>query len=185
MAMQREFYIMKGAMKIAPKDLPVVFYVNREKLSAQCFIGRAQKPTWQFLFLSMEQMEKKIEAQIKAVKLREADRAARREQAKKPHGMEVGQILYSSWGYDQTNIDFYEVVSLVGKTMVKIERIGSQQANDSSDYGHGMAREVVPAPEHRTGEFFRSRVSRGGARGKHGYRATVWDGKPKYESWYA
>lgn len=24
--------------------------------------------------------------------------------------LSVGQVLYSSWGYDQTNIDFYEVV---------------------------------------------------------------------------
>jgi hypothetical protein len=31
---------------------------------------------------------------------------------------EVGQILYSSWGYDQTNIDFYQIVRATDKGTV-------------------------------------------------------------------
>lgn len=29
----------------------------------------------------------------------------------------VGDILYSSWGYDQTNIDFYQVVRTTAKSV--------------------------------------------------------------------
>ena len=29
-------------------------------------------------------------------------------------GLKVGDVLRSSWGYDQTNVDYYEVVELVG-----------------------------------------------------------------------
>lgn len=36
--------------------------------------------------------------------------------------MEVGTILVSQWGYDQTNVDFYEVVKAT-KTMVYVQRI--------------------------------------------------------------
>lgn len=31
---------------------------------------------------------------------------------------EVGQILYSSWGYDQTNIDFYQIIRASDKGTV-------------------------------------------------------------------
>jgi hypothetical protein len=34
----------------------------------------------------------------------------------------VGDIFYSSWGYDQTNIDFYQVVK-VGKAMISLRQI--------------------------------------------------------------
>jgi hypothetical protein len=34
------------------------------------------------------------------------------------HGFEVGQIYYDSWGYDQTNIDFYEIVEVKQKSVV-------------------------------------------------------------------
>lgn len=33
------------------------------------------------------------------------------------HPLTVGTVLYSSWGYDQTNIDFYEVVKATAKTV--------------------------------------------------------------------
>ena len=37
----------------------------------------------------------------------------------------VGDILYSSWGYDQTNIDFYKVVR-VSESSVWIQQIGKK-----------------------------------------------------------
>ncbi len=41
--------------------------------------------------------------------------------------MTIGKIFYSSWGYEQTNIDFYKVVevSKSGKS-VSLQQIGSQ-----------------------------------------------------------
>lgn len=37
------------------------------------------------------------------------------EQTDNAEGVHVGDIFYSCWGYDQTNIDFYQVVELRGK----------------------------------------------------------------------
>jgi len=31
------------------------------------------------------------------------------------HGVKVGDIFYTSWGYEQTNIDFFEVVAVTAK----------------------------------------------------------------------
>ena len=56
----------------------------------------------------------------------------------------VGSILYSSWGYDQTNIDYYKVtkISPTGKTC-KIVRIGSQRLEETGF----MSERVAPDPD--------------------------------------
>jgi hypothetical protein len=33
------------------------------------------------------------------------------------HNIKIGDIFYNSWGYEQTNIDFYQVVSTTAKTI--------------------------------------------------------------------
>ena len=40
--------------------------------------------------------------------------------------VKIGDIFYSSWGYDQTNIDYYMVTKIIGKTFVEIQKIESQ-----------------------------------------------------------
>ena len=52
------------------------------------------------------------------------------------HGVEVGAIFVESWGYDQTNIDYYEVIK-VTKTGVWLKPIESAR----TDASH-----VVPVP---------------------------------------
>lgn len=50
-------------------------------------------------------------------------------------GFVVGDILYSSWGYDQTNIDFYQVIKVTEKTItVKEISYNLEQAESMSGY---------------------------------------------------
>ncbi len=51
-------------------------------------------------------------------------------------GIHVGDIFYTSWGYDQTNIDFYQVVALRGKHTVVVRRNKSKSVmcNDYTGY---------------------------------------------------
>jgi len=44
------------------------------------------------------------------------------------HPFKVGDILYDSWGYEQTNIDFYQVVDVKDKT-IKITPIEKKSEN--------------------------------------------------------
>lgn len=55
---------------------------------------------------------------------------------------EIGDILYSSWGYEQTNVNFYQVTKKVGLKMVELREIH----NKSTDIGgyHSMVQHVVP-----------------------------------------
>ena len=45
------------------------------------------------------------------------------------HGAKVGDVLVASWGYDQTNIDFFAVIA-VTKTGVRLLERGSVAASD-------------------------------------------------------
>ena len=49
--------------------------------------------------------------------------AQKRAELAKPHDVKVGDIFRCSWGYDQTNIDYYQVVELKGKRGVMIREI--------------------------------------------------------------
>lgn len=44
-------------------------------------------------------------------------------------GVEVGSVFVSSWGYDQTNVDFYKVVGLTPKG-VKVQQWSSATVSD-------------------------------------------------------
>lgn len=98
----------------------------------------------------------------------------------------VGDILYSSWGYDQTNIDFYKVLA-VTKASVKIAEIPSRVVADN-----GPSVSVMPdtnaAP---TGKVMTKRFRTDTWHGRsEGYRvkisdyatAHLWDGKPKSQT---
>ena len=51
-------------------------------------------------------------------------------------GVHIGDIFYSSWGYDQTNVDFFQVVDLKGKRTAVVQEINakSELCGDWSGY---------------------------------------------------
>jgi len=46
--------------------------------------------------------------------------------------IEVGSILYTSWGYDQTNVEFYQVVDTYGKWGVVLRQICAETVKATS-----------------------------------------------------
>ena len=50
---------------------------------------------------------------------------SRKKEAVNKCGVEVGDVFVDSWGYEQTNIDFYQVVALKGTTQVVLAAINS------------------------------------------------------------
>lgn len=59
-------------------------------------------------------------------------------------GVEIGDFFVSSWGYDQTNVDFYKVVGLTPKG-VKVQKWTSAVVDDNGPTTH-----VVPGGAPRT-----------------------------------
>ena len=109
------------------------------------------------------------------------------------HDLKIKDIVSCSWGYEQTNVDFYEVVS-VTKASVRLRAIAQEnQSNDGNWTGT-----TTPKPGVYTSEPFLVRV-------REDYRineelgrpdkslvkissysyARRWDGKPQSYTSYA
>ena len=98
----------------------------------------------------------------------------------------IGDIVYNSWGYEQTNIEFYQVISMTART-IKVKRTCSTEVEDSA-YSHGMACEVVATKDAfvKDGKEYQLRVGKDGnlSNPESYYYFSKWDGRPKYKSWY-
>ena len=115
---------------------------------------------------------------------------------------EVGDILVSLWGYDQTNVDFYKVTKTTDKS-VWLKPI-KQKVVHSSEGGITLSENVVPVDEpvftnqwnekignfeYREAEASRYKIH---YRGERGYRvrlssfqsASAWNGKPQNQTHY-
>ncbi len=68
-----------------------------------------------------------------------------------------GDILVSGWGYDQTNIDFYEVVGVTasGKS-ASLQRIGQDYADDQPQQPYNDF--VIPNRGEAIGDPFRKKI---------------------------
>lgn len=103
--------------------------------------------------------------------------------------MKAGDIYYASWGYDQTNVDYYKVAAVHGKTMATLVPIGSKLVQDDGPTTH-----VVPDPDYirewdvllgdGASEGKRKRLSKHGCFSLRHTNAYPWNGKPKYETGY-
>lgn len=71
------------------------------------------------------------------------------------HRLAVGDVLFSSWGYEQTNVDYHQVTRVVGHRSVEIRKI-ARQAVESAQ---AMTGECVPAKGKFIGEPMVKRVN--------------------------
>ena len=143
----RKYYIPENYSLLASDpDLGVEIWGD-DKVSAIAFHGKAQKPDWHHRFSSQARRAEKIDEFI-ASQRASAERkiAERKARAAWQHGLKVGDIFRCSWGYDQTNIDFYEVVEVKGKAVV-VREIAQQR--DTTAWMQGTC---VPAPGRYIGE---------------------------------
>jgi hypothetical protein len=105
-----------------------------------------------------------------------------REEANKPHTFKVGDIVVNSWGYDQTNVDWYTVTRATAR-FVWVKPIAGKLVNGEEGFMSGRSVPVEPVQlleekeeqHHATGEHVTFKFGSG----------SKWDGKPRYTSWYA
>jgi hypothetical protein len=120
------------------------------------FRGKATKPYAHYRFRDTEkraafilQEKAKEQARIDHKAKRKAERASFR------HTLKVGDILYASWGYDQTNIDFYQVVAVREKSVL-LREIGQ----DKTETGW-LQGDCTPRKDDFVGEPVLKRVTEG------------------------
>lgn len=92
---------------------------------ARCFIGAAGKPRWAYRFRSDAELDGYVAREISSREASLRAKAERRAEQAQPVAVAVGDVFEASWGYDQTNIDYYQVVRVVGPKTVEIRQIGA------------------------------------------------------------
>lgn len=134
----------------------VVYRYSGAKFYALAFRGTAGKPAFHYSFKTEAAREECVQRFLEkcgAAAEYKAQRAAMRT-AFVP-SLQVGDVLVSRWGYDQTNVDFYEVVQASGK-FVTVREIAQEREYDSD-----MTGACVPVPGRYIGEPVRKKVSDG------------------------
>lgn len=88
--------------------------------------------------------------------------------------VKIGDVYASSWGYDQTNVDFYQITKIVTDKTIEATEIGSERIEGHPD-------RVIPVIDNFIGKPFRKRLTKYLTIKINNYAsASLWDGQPKY-----
>jgi len=180
MVAKKERYIPAGYVPLAIENAAdVVVYTNNDngKFSAICFAGKAVNATWYYLFRSKEAMLAQVAKTVNNRIARAAEVAKYKAERLAPTGLKEGDILYCSWGYDQTQVDFYKVKEVVGSNRIKIVPMTGVVAKQSTGADYMVAGEEKGEPMLKVANGKQNSVKITSFS-----NAYLWDGQPKYET---
>lgn len=95
--------------------------------------------------------------------------------------VEVGDILYTSWGYDMTIVDFYRVTERK-KASIRLEALAYKAVSGEPGNNKIVPIDKVVPDEKVDGKLFR--LTKYGVCQIDGHTARYWNGKPKYYNTY-
>lgn len=125
----------------------VYFYERNGQPCARGYRGRALKPAFALRYRSAERRTKHVSEFMAAC---HEQAASKKVESNKTRTLEIGNVLVASWGYDQTNIDYYMVTQLIGKAMVEVCKIGKD--TNPTEFMQG---ECIPDKSNIIGEPMR------------------------------
>ena len=148
------------------------------------FSGKSSKPISNYVYPGedgLERFSKSVDKAITNAKAWADVVAQRREQNKltSDHNIKVGDIFYTSWGYDQTNSEFYKVVEVKGSRIYLRELKSEIQGNDGA--GSDI---IVPSDEFEDDKIHTVSARVNGTvtnlDGTSFLSLSKWNGKPVY-----
>ena len=188
---KREHYIPDGAREVRDDESDAGAYHHEGKgridgePCAVFFCGKGQKPDANYRFRDTTRRDEYTERYFEGRRKHDAYRAEAKAEATKALGhaadkLKVGDVYSTSWGYDQTNVEFYVITEVVGRVMVMLQEVGrnivDERGGPSADY-------VTPNLNDPRGAPMRKRLSpSGGFTISSCQYASPWDGSPKYKT---
>jgi len=169
----------------APQTFPaagIVAYIyplRRGRHGLMVYKGRQSRAALHYSYDTEEDLARALHGYAEAQARREAAKVtARRAQAAAAHGLTVGDVVAASWGYEQTNVNFFQVVRVVSPRTVEVRAIAATQAAQPDPCA--MSGYVVPAADAflQNAEPFRCRTSAPGVVVGKGWRLHRWDNRP-------
>lgn len=189
-------WIPSDSIVVRPNGVDAIVYYKSygERCSAVGYAGSAKNASFVYSFRNEASRDKYVADWIDGLK-RSASFKAERAAKKKAFvpSLKVGDVLSTSWGYDQTNVEFSQVTKLIGKSMVEIREL----AQMSEDTGFMCGRCAPIQGKFLDKAPLRKRVLEGNALDIHGgfgyarlyemkeVAPGVKVGNPKYWSSYA
>jgi hypothetical protein len=113
------------------------------KFFAIGYSGKREKNDFHYSFSSMEKLIAHVSLYLANMALSANANLIKKSEEKERNSKvscEVGQIFKCSWGYDQTNVDYYQVTEVKGKK-VTLRAIGAKTVNGTSGF---MCCQVTP-----------------------------------------
>jgi hypothetical protein len=175
-----------------------VFFSDELKI-AIFYTGKSSKCLWHLRFGDAETMHKRIKIYAETWNRRQNEKLERlaaqkilQQSFNAADHFAVGDVVVNTWGYEQTNVDFYQVIEVTAKK-IKVQEIMSKEV-EGSMYAHGMACELLPS----VGNFLEKKLllslkASANAEGEISaiicnpesyYYFRKFTGKPEYCSWY-
>lgn len=158
------------------------------KPAAVAYIGKQSKAYFHYRFMNEAQRAEHVEKFFGDAKRLCEYKAERKAGKQAAHTIKVGDILYASWGYEQTNINFFQVVA-VTKGTVTFGEIAQNVVDGSRGF---MCENVTARKDAFLNEKRFTRRADGNnslsfAEHKDGYKyhLSPYDGRPLYQSHYA
>jgi hypothetical protein len=184
MQVQKTIEIERGGKNLGRVEL---FLGMKGQPVARGFWGKGAKSFFNYAFKDVDSRQDyiiKFESKVIAHEERKEDeREARKIAARKfKDSIKVGDILQDSWGYDQTNVEFYKVIAKKGAT-VTIQELSHVHVEGSG--GCGMSCKVMPDLNKFYGEPITKRIAGCSIKISSCISLTPWDGTACYKSWYA
>jgi hypothetical protein len=170
-----------GATVEQYKGITIVKYSNSAaKPSLLVFRGKNKKP-YMYYYYRTEADRAAAEAGAKS----EADRSQayhdekEKERLKNTETINTGDLFYTSWGYEQTNVEFYEVIEKPSEQFVIVREV----AQNREETGF-MSGSCTPQKGVFVGEPLRRKRGKWGLKISECQTAYKYDGGPKCYSYY-
>jgi len=175
---------VRGKDPIVPEgtDLAIWTYARSNAITpflAIAFAAKSSKPLWHHAFRTEMSRDQYIENTAKGRRQALEEKNKRLQERREfKHEFNRGDILVSSWGYDQTNIDYYEVTKVIGPQMIEMRKISKKYVGAS-----GQSDIVMPDPGNYAGPSLRKKVSPNHYVSLNSFSsAHKWDGKPDHQT---
>jgi len=110
-----------------------------------------------------------------------------KELTKEKNTIKLNDILYTSWGYDQTNVEMFRIIKILGKNYFIIQEITKQKIEGSENF---MSQDVTAGDEDCNTLPIKAFICNKGYMSicETGYKRSLFKhnkGDKHYNSWYA
>lgn len=184
-------WIPENATPIEEPGLGIayVYPARREGYYAVvAYRGNAHKADFHYIYKTDVDVDRKLQAWFDGLRDWKERIKNRRKQEYAGHSLKVGDIIYNSWGYDQTNVDWYVIVR-TSTNYVWLQRVGADVTETGNMSGNSQPAVDTSDPDpskwgvRPSGDITKHRASGDRVNMKYG-SGSKWDGRTVGCSWY-